>query len=352
MEFDVLVVGASVAGCRTAELIASRGYRVAIVEEHEKIGFPSKCTGLVSWRLKELLPELPEDIIVNVVEKAKFFSPFGISFVLKSKKPVYVINRKKLDWYLFSCALEKGCKPFLSRRFIQFEKEKGIAVTTRGNIKTKLLIGADGANSTVAKVTSIKQPSKILFGLQSTIKGNFEEDCVELWFGQKIAPNFFAWVVPESYATARVGLATNKNPMYFFKRFLKNRVGKFVKPDTAGMLRFGLMKETVGERVMLVGDAACQLKPFSGGGIIYALIASEVCAKACWKALEIEKYDKSSLKKIYENVWKEKLGRAIKTGMMYRKILSNLPDWQLDLLFATIKTFGRKFLEGFDMDFL
>lgn len=352
MEFDALVVGASVAGCRTAELIASRGYKVAVVEEHEKVGFPSKCTGLVSWRLKELLPELPKDILVNVVNEAKFFSPSGISFVLKSKKPVYVINRKKLDRYLFSRALEKGCKPFLSRRFVQFEKENGIAVTTRGNIKTKILIGADGASSTVAKVAALLQPSKILFGLQATVKGNFEEDCVELWFGRKVAPNFFAWVVPESCDTARVGLATDKNPAYFFKSFLKHYVGKSVQPDTAGILRLGFMEETVGERVLLVGDAACQLKPFSGGGVVYALIASEACAEACCKALEMEKYDKSSLKKFYESVWKKKLGRAIKTGMAYRKILSNLSDWQLDLLFASIERFGRKFLEGFDMDFL
>jgi len=103
---------------------------------------------------------------------------------------------------------------------------------------------------------------------------------------------------------------------------------------------------------LLVGDAACQLKPFSGGGVVYALIASEACAEACCKALEMEKYDKSSLKKFYESVWKKKLGRAIKTGMAYRKILSNLSDWQLDLLFASIERFGRKFLEGFDMDFL
>jgi geranylgeranyl reductase family protein len=352
MEFDALVVGASVAGCRTAELIASRGYKVAIVEEHEKIGFPSKCTGLVSWRLKELLPELPNDVIVNMVNKAKFFSPSGISFVLKSKKPVYVIDRKKLDQYLFSRALEKGCKPFLSRRFVSFKKEKGIAITTRENIKTKLLIGADGANSTVAKVASIKQPSKILLGLQSTIKGKFEEDYVELWFGRKIAPNFFAWVVPENSNKARVGLATNKNALYFFKKFLKKRVGRIARPDTAGMLRLGLIEESVGEKVLLVGDAACQVKPFSGGGIVYALIASEACAKACCKALENEKYDKNSLRKFYESVWKKKLDKAIKTGMTYRKILSNLSDWQLDLLFAGIRNFGRKILEGFDMDFL
>jgi digeranylgeranylglycerophospholipid reductase len=103
---------------------------------------------------------------------------------------------------------------------------------------------------------------------------------------------------------------------------------------------------------LLVGDAACQLKPFSGGGVVYSLIASEICAGACCKALESEKFNKSSLKNFYEKIWKKVLSKGIKTGMFYRAILSKLSDWQMDILFTVLNVCGRKFFESLDMDFL
>jgi geranylgeranyl reductase family protein len=351
--YDVIVVGASVSGLRTADLISSEGYKVLVLEEHEKIGKPIKCAGLVSWRILELLPALPKEIIVNTVNEAKFFSPSGDFFTLKSKKPVYVIDREKLEEFLAKKAL-KNCEIRLSTVFkgLRYDKRCIKVLTNEGSFESRILVGADGANSSVAKFLGLKQPSKILFGLQATVKGNFEEGTVELWFGRKLAPNFFAWVIPESNKKARIGLATNEDPIYFFRKFLKKRTGKFVKPNVAGVLRLGLMKETVHERVLLVGDAACQVKPFSGGGIIYGMIASEICAEACKVALEKNKLDKKSLRSFYESVWKKRLAKPIKIGMLYRKVLSSLSDSQLDLLFASIKRFGIKFLENLDMDFL
>jgi len=352
-KFDVTIVGASVSGSRTAELIASKGYRVALVEEHEKIGRPLKCAGLVSWRLLELLPDLPRKIIINKVSKAKFFSPSGKFFMLESKKPVYVINRERLDRFLAQRAVKNGVEIKTLTKFLDLKYVNNLikVKTSKGNLKTKLLIGADGANSKVARLAGIKQPNNILFGIQATVDGNFDSDSVELWLGSSIAPDFFAWVIPENENRARVGLATDENPLYFFKKFLKKRVGVLTKPDTAGLLKLGLMKETVSQRVLLVGDAACQLKPFSGGGVVYSLIASEICAGACCKALESEKFDKSSLKNFYEKIWKKVLGKGIKTGMFYRAILSKLSDQQLDLLFNSLKC-GKNFLERLDMDFL
>jgi Dehydrogenases (flavoproteins) len=94
--YDVAIIGASVAGNRVAEIVAKRGYRVLLIEEHKKIGFPSKCTGLVSHRIKELLPELDERIIQNEVNRAEFVFK-DKKFELKSKNPMYVSDRPRLD---------------------------------------------------------------------------------------------------------------------------------------------------------------------------------------------------------------------------------------------------------------
>ena len=69
--YDVVIVGAGPAGCRAAELIANKGYKVLILEQQKQVGKPVQCAGLVSWRLKKLLPNLPKNIIVNKIRIQK-----------------------------------------------------------------------------------------------------------------------------------------------------------------------------------------------------------------------------------------------------------------------------------------
>jgi geranylgeranyl reductase family protein len=350
--YDVIVVGASVSGLRTAELISSQGYKVLVLEEHEKIGKPLKCAGLVSWRIFELIPDLPKEIIINEVKRAKFFSPCGNSFFLESKKSVYVIDREKFDKYLATRALKSNCDIRLNTALkdLGYENDCIKVFTNKGNFETKILVGADGANSLVARKLGLQQGKNFLVGMQATVKGNFENS-VELWFGQKIAPGFFAWVIPENEKRARIGLATEKKTKLYFEKFLEKRVGKKVRPNAYGLIRFGLMKKTFAKRALLVGDAACMVKPFSGGGIIYGLIGSSICAEACTQALKKEEFSEKFFAKVYEKEWKRKLAKAILKGMLCRKFLSGLSDWQLNALFCFLKH-EKNFLEKLDMDFL
>ncbi len=351
--YDAVVIGASAIGSRTAGLIADNGRNVLLIEEHKKIGLPSKCTGLVSSRLLELLPELPKEIIVNRVRIARFFSPNGNCLELKSRNPVYVIDRMDLDKFLFDKAKDSGARIKIGERFESFRKmEDCIKIKTNKKIYySKVLIGADGANSLVRKQTKLDFPKNLLFGLQSTLKGNFDSDSVELWFGSSIAPNFFAWAVPENDNIARTGLATNQDSMKFYNSFLKKRVGYVSRPDTAGIIRYGLMKETSVDGVMLVGDAAFQVKPFSGGGIIYGLIASEICADATKKSFEENRFDKKFFKENYDNKWKKELALPITKGIVLRKFLTLLPDNGLDFLFYST-SHAKRFLEKWDMDLI
>lgn len=351
---DVIIVGASVAGCRTAEILSSHGHRVLVIEEHEKIGRPLKCSGLISWRLLELLPKLPKEIIINTVDGAKFFSPSGNFFMLKSKKPVYVVDREKLDNYLAKKAIKSGAKIKTSTKFESFKlTDEGVEIkTNRGKFQSKILIGADGANSKVEQLAGIKQPTDLMTGIQTTIEGNFDPSSVELWFGSSVAPNFFAWIIPLNETEARIGLATKTNSRYYFEKFLEKRLGRKKQPDVAGSIRFGIM-DTVSDRILLVGDAACMTKPISGGGVVYGLIGAECCANACIKSLKKNKFEYEFLKQEYDKKWKEKLEKSIKKGLFYRRILDRLSDKQLEFLFTYGKAFRlTRILESFDMDLL
>lgn len=353
--YDVIIVGAGPVGCRVGELLGERGLRVLILEEHPEIGKPVQCAGLVSYRIFDL-SEVSEDVVVNAVEKARVFSHDRNYIELKHKKPVYVIDRERFDKELAKKAQDVGVG-IKTTKFVSYEKGKEClkVKSTNGIFKAKLLVGADGPNSSVAPVSGLKLPKNILTGMQSIINSKFNPDLVELWFSSEFAPDFFGWVIPESKGQARVGLAARKNVKERFKKFLKKRFDKEVKErgKLAGVIRFGLIDDSVADRVLLVGDAASQVKPFSGGGLIYGLTGSKFAAEACIKCLEEGRYDHQFLKENYDDVWKKELAGPIKKGLLLNKMIHSFSDDKLSISFSLIKK-GKftKLLEFLDMDLL
>lgn len=342
---DVLIIGAGPAGCKTAEIVAKAGYDVLILEEHPEVGKPVQCTGLVS----EKIGRLPEESIVNKIKKARFYSG-GNFFEVESKKPAYVIDREKFDKNLAERAQEAGAKFRFKTRFLDFKS--GTAVTSGESYRTKILVGADGPNSMVAKKSGIKLPDNILFASQVHVKSEFESDTVELWFGSDIAPGLFAWVVPESSSEARVGLMTTENPNVFLEKFIKKRFGRIETTDRSGdTIRYGLIKKSVADSVLLVGDAASQVKPFSAGGLVYGQIAAGYAGEACLKSLEQNNFSKSFLSNNYDKKWKKELAGPIRKGIFMKKIFSKIQDRPFS--FNLIKNLRiTKLSSIMDMDFL
>ncbi|MCS7105927.1 MAG: NAD(P)/FAD-dependent oxidoreductase [Candidatus Aenigmarchaeota archaeon] len=313
---DVVIVGAGPSGCIASELIAKKGYEVLVVEEHKEIGKPVQCTGLVSERIGKI----PREIILNKVRRARFFC-FGKSFEISSREKVFVIEREKYDKFRAEEAEEAGARFKLNTRFFDFKNSK--VITTQGKYQTKILIGADGPNSTVAKVSGLELPNNLFYALQVNAYGNFEKDCVELWFSSKISKDFFAWVVPEREDVARIGLITRENPAICLEEFLEKRIGKTkIEKKLGDTIRIGLIKKSVADNVLLIGDAACQIKPFSAGGLIYGKIGAECAAKACIKALEEKDFSEKFFLENYEKKWKKKLALPIRKGLILKKVFS------------------------------
>ena len=135
------------------------------------------------------------------------------------------MDRHAFDKFVYGEAAAAGVEFKFNTRFVGYEKtDGGVKVkTTNGEFETKILVGADGPNSSVAKAANLKQPENQLFLIQVRAKAKYDAEVAELWFGSDVAPGNFAWVVPESETVARVGLMTNDHPRAFFEKFFEKR---------------------------------------------------------------------------------------------------------------------------------
>ena len=354
------VVGAGPAGSRTAELIARHGFKVALVEKNTDVGLPVRCTGLISSRLMDIVPDLPASAILNRIDSARFFATAN-SFELRSRRPFYVVDREKLDKFLYLRARKAGAAADTGMLFKDFElsskdDEDFLTLhTSKGKVQTRLLVGADGPVSTVAEKAGLERPANMMTGMQMTVPGDYDASTAELIFSEELTPDFFGWVVPLSETRARVGVAAKQNALAGLRTLVEKRTGGLVKaadvkPDVAGKINFGLMQRTSAERVMVVGDAACQVKPFSGGGVVYSLMGAGYAANAAVKALKSGDFSAAFLKEEYDDRWKDHLAKPIKRGLMYRRILLG-SDRRMNLLFR-LGGAGKSVIEGFDADLL
>jgi geranylgeranyl reductase family protein len=332
-KYDVIIVGAGPIGCKVGELLG-KDYKVLILEKKSEIGKPVQCTGFTSDRIFEL-SDVSKKVVLNKITKSSFFSPNCNNVTIKSKRPFYVLDRELFDKELAKKAEKNNAEIRLKTEFKNFKMEKDHLEikTNKENFKTKLLIGADGPNSTVASVSGIVQPNNIVVGTQETIKNSFDSDITELWFGPSISSDFFAWVVPENEEWARVGLGSLKNSGYLLEKFIGKRFDNSIerKDKLSGVIRYGLIETSVADRVLLVGDAACQIKPLSGGGLVYGLIGAHKAVDACRRSFEEEKFDYEFLKENYDDKWKEKLRWPIIHLEFIRKTINIWPDFIFNL---------------------
>jgi len=169
-------------------------------------------------------------------------------------------------------------------------------------------------------------------------------DEVEVYTGREIAPGFFAWLVPTSPNRARLGLLSRNRPRLYLNRLISSLVAQG-KINQAGEglkcrhLPLRTLPRTYGDRLVVVGDAAGQVKPTTGGGIYYGLLSARLAAQSLHRALVKNDLSARSLAS-YQRGWQEKLGQDIRLGYLARRFYQLLGDRQLDKIFDILKKNG------------
>jgi digeranylgeranylglycerophospholipid reductase len=325
-------------GAMAARSAAHNGARVLLVEKGGTPTYPDRCTGIVSPRLLEEAG-LDTGVVLRKIRGGIIHAPNGRSLRIEAPDTrAVVIDRRLFNLRLLEMAQQAGVE-FVLESLVTGLDNGSIIIERNGDTyqaEARVVIGADGPRSRVAAWAKLPPPAELLLGLQAMARYEAAEpDFIEVFFDQELAPGFFAWLVPAEEGIARIGLATHqmKGASDFLKRFLEKLKVKPLKIN-AGLIPLGVRAQTVASKVMVVGDAAAQAKPTSGGGlytgICCAKIAGEVAAE---NALASSKGDGLA---IYEKRWRQMLDRELSLGMALRRLFKNLHNREINFIFEVM----------------
>jgi len=223
---------------------------------------------------------------------------------------------------------------------------------TDRELHARLVLGADGVTSAVARAFRLRRPVEILPAFEAEFPSSLgDPEAVEVYLGRSIAPGLFGWWIPDGQGGARIGVAVDADgtpARVYFDRLLATLARRFGRPLSsptafvAAGIPIGRVPRIVGSRVALVGDAAAQVKPLSGGGIFTGMRAAELASAVAVKALGEDDLGASRLAE-YPRAFEAELGDEFRRALYLRRVFCRLSDRELDALVDVLRS-GR--LEG------
>jgi digeranylgeranylglycerophospholipid reductase len=353
---DLAIVGCGVGGASAARAAAASGISVSVFEEHRRVGEPSHCSGHVGIQgFKQYAPNLPKRLIENEIKGAVLHSPDGKQLRLHRNNPVtWVLNRAEFDRYNASIAEKAGVKIYVNSRVDSFSKSDDGRFKLRiSGLKTreivcKMLIDASGCAASISKYVGLNRLSNemLVNSAQLSVEdvADVDNDLVEVYFGQGYAPGFFGWIIPRRDGSAKVGIAAGAraNVRQCFERFIRKhpivspklRRAKTLTPVMYHPIPVGGAKwRTYTDGILTVGDAASQVKPTTGGGIVFGMACGKIAGETAARAIGDDDTSSTCLA-LYEKSWRRLIGFDLMAMSWLRQLLYRLQDRSLNRIFG------------------
>ncbi|KAJ7978434.1 Geranylgeranyl reductase [Quillaja saponaria] len=324
----VAVIGGGPAGGAAAETLAQGGIETFLIER--KLDNCKPCGGAIPLCMVGEF-DLPLDIIDRRVTKMKMISPSNVAVdiggTLKPHEYIGMVRREVLDDYLRNRAKENGAN-ILNGLFLKMDHpkdknspyvlyytgydEKTGGVGVKKTLEVDAVIGADGANSRVAKsINAGDYDYAIAFQERIRIpddKMAYYENLAEMYVGDDVSPDFYGWVFPKcDHVAVGTGTVTHKGDIKKFQLATRKRAndkilgGKIIRVEAHPIPEHPRPRRLSG-RIALVGDAAGYVTKCSGEGIYFAAKSGRMCAEAIVEGSENGKrmVDESDLRKYLE----------------------------------------------------
>ncbi len=358
-QYDVVIVGAGPAGSIAAKNAAQKGLDVLLIEKRQEIGDPVRCAeGVGKLHLRQHIEPDPRWICADV-KGSRIFSPDGTRVEMAEEvsggEVGYVLERKLFDRALANEAASAGADIMVKTRatglIIEDDFVCGVEVMHLGEeytIRSKIVIGADGVESKVGRWAGIDtslKPSDIETCAQFLIAGiEVDQDYCEFYLGNEVAPAGYIWIFPKGKNQANVGIGIlgsksgEKRAEALLTDFVNKHMpdGKIIEMVVGGVPVSGTIERTIANGLMLVGDAARQSDPITGGGIINAMDAAKIAADVAAKAIEAGDISTNMLQE-YEKTWRKTIGHEIDNGLIVKEAFVKFSDEDLNSLAYSLK---------------
>ncbi len=342
-------MGAGPSGSYTAYELASSGHCVAVFEEKGASGLNICCTGIISTECFQSLNPA-KDVILTKVKSAKFYSPSGRCLEFQTDNvQAYVVDRLLLDKALASKAQALGAHYFFSSPVIDILPGKGsiqveaLCSGTRETFSARALVLANGFRPKLPRELGLGRINRFLVGAQAEIEGK-DIDEFEVYFGQGTAPGAFAWLVPISPDKAYAGLLATCQAKLYLQKFLDSLFGqgRITSRDVEigqKAIPMGTLARSYGDRLLVIGDAAGQVKPTTGGGIYFGHLGARTAAQVLGEALGSDNLTAQQLA-CYEKKWRARIGKELSRGYRARLAYARLGDRQIEGVFKALDSKG------------
>lgn len=341
-KYDIIVVGAGPAGSIAARSAAEQGISVLLLEKDRDVGYPVRCGEAISKAGVEEFISSNNKWIAAKISKFSFNAPDGSEVIIDFGEAGYVLERRIFDYELARSAADAGAQ-ILTRAYVNgllFDNEKVSGVKFEHNgeqkeIKAKVVIAADGVESRVGRWAGLK--THIDFrDMESAVQitaANIpvDQSTLYFYFGKDVAPNGYFWIFPKGNNKANIGLGVSgligkkKSAQSFLDDFMNKRYPNApVLTKIAGGVPCSVTLDKISAPgIMLVGDAARQVNPLSGGGIASGMIGGSIAGRI---AAESVKQNKPDHILSYDKAWHDRLGKRHETFDRIKEGIYNFSD--------------------------
>jgi len=348
--YDSIVVGAGPAGLLAARKLAENNVEVLLLEKDFELG-KKPCAEAISERgLIDAEIPIESSFIVNEIFGAKVYPPNEERFVEISRSGEhswkgYIIDKPKFLKKLLDIAVSKGVEVKLGSKVIDVKREnKFMKVFVKKNEKiesltAKIVLGCDGYASLITKKFFNSTKIEYISCFQYTLsKCNIEDEHTLMFYlGSLIAPLGYLWIFPKGNGVANVGVGVRKgSPKFYLDNFIQKhssifKDSKILSFGGAPVIISGQLPKITDDNLMICGEAAGQVIPFTGAGIHTSIVAGKIAGAVAAEAIKNNELTEKALI-TYKKRFDEIFGKNIEKSLKAMRIFEKLSDEDLNKL--------------------
>jgi len=350
-KYDVVVVGGGPSGSMAAWEVAKGGASVCMLEKDRDIGYPVRCGEAAGESGLKQFVDIKDSWVAERITGAKLGSPSGKLVDVEFKSETgFILNRRVFDYDLSRYAANAGAEVYTKAYVKNISNANGqvngVVLDYLGEekkIQAKIVIGADGLTSRVGRWAGMKTQVRMKdmeSALQYSVSNiDIEPNKMIMYVGKNHAPGGYLWIFPKGDRFANIGIGISgkyskyKSAKKFLDEFMEREYpNAAILTTMCGGVPCGKpMRNPVLDGLMLVGDAAHQINPMTGGGIVSGMKAGWIAGQVAAEAIIKENYSVKMLNNYSDAMWKA-FGKNYERLYKIKETVHNLSDEDLEYI--------------------